>query len=185
MRYPLTGNSRRLLSGALRLAVFACATQAPCAQSHPDFSGRWVLESPARPEADMARALTVRQPVVRANVYGEPIPPMFADIAIDREVAGGVRSETHRLSTVGGTVPGIAADGRANGPWRHDSVLWQDGELVFASETSSTHTPRTGFWDERREAWSLDPDGRLHVIITTQGSDAEPRRLTLVYRRDP
>jgi hypothetical protein len=56
----------------------------------PDFSGRWILESPSVPGPDVPRSLALRQPlVVRTTVTGTPMAPAFWTIAIDRELASG------------------------------------------------------------------------------------------------
>jgi len=55
------------------LSMLVAATVA--AQDNPDFSGRWMLETSAGAGPDVALFLTVRQPVVRTNVYGAPMPP--------------------------------------------------------------------------------------------------------------
>jgi hypothetical protein len=55
------------------LPMLVAATVA--AQDNPDFAGRWVLETSADAGPDVALFLTVRQPVVRTNVYGAPMPP--------------------------------------------------------------------------------------------------------------
>ncbi len=56
--------------------------------------------------------------------------------------------------------------------------------LVFESGRYTGQRPETGVWTERREAWSLDSDGRLHVVITTRGSSDAPRTVAVVYQRD-
>ena len=52
------------------LSMLVAATVA--AQDKPDFSGRWILETSVPAGPDVARSLTVRQTVVRTNVYGAP-----------------------------------------------------------------------------------------------------------------
>ena len=56
---------------AVALVVLASTTSA--AQDKPDFSGHWILETPAPSGADVPRALTIRQSLVRTNVRGEPV----------------------------------------------------------------------------------------------------------------
>src|SRR5438128_636882 len=55
------------------------------AQDGPDFTGRWILESPSQPAPDTPMALSVRQSLVSTNVRGEPMRPFFKDITIERE----------------------------------------------------------------------------------------------------
>jgi hypothetical protein len=163
------------------LAVFAATALA--AQDEPDFSGRWVLVSASRPGPDVPRALAVRQELVRTNVRGEPMQPFFRSIAIDREYESGTRTETHSIGGFGGVVPGIDKDGRPKGPRGRSGVNWAEHALVFESGSYTGETPGTGVWSERREVWSLQPDSRLSVAISTSGSDTRAATVTLLYRR--
>lgn len=163
------------------LVVLAVAALA--AQDGTDFSGRWVLVSASRPGPDLPRALSVRQELVRTNVRGEPMQPFFKSIAIDRDYESGTRSETHALGVRFGVVPGFARDGGPAGPRGHHAVRWEHNALVFESGSYSGETSGTGVWSERREVWSLQPDGRLSVAITTRGSAETSTTVTLLYRR--
>ena len=163
------------------LVVLAVAALA--AQDGTDFSGRWVLVSASQPGPDLPRALSVRQELVRTNVRGEPMQPFFKSIAIDRDYESGTRSETHALGVRFGVVPGFARDGGPAGPRGHHAVRWEHNALVFESGSYSGETPGTGAWSERREVWSLQPDGRLSVAITTSGSAETSTTVTLLYRR--
>lgn len=154
------------------------------AQDGVDFSGRWILESPSSASAEAPRALSVRQSLVTTNVRGEPMTPFFKDITIEREVEGSTRAETHRIGVVGGVAGGlISTSGTAGNPRGHQAVKWEANALVFESGSYTGQSPETGVWTARREAWSLDPDGRLHVVITTRGSSDAARTVALVYRR--
>jgi hypothetical protein len=166
---------------SLILVVFAAATLA--AQEGTDFSGRWVLDSASQPGPDVPRALSVRQELVRTNVRGEPMTPFFKSITIDREYNSGVRSETHPIGTIFGVVPGIPKDGSPPGPRGRHGAKWDQHDLVFESGSYTGETPGTGVWSERREVWSLQPDGRLSVGITTSGSAEKSTTVTLLYRR--
>jgi hypothetical protein len=166
---------------SLILVLFAATVLA--AQDQPDFSGRWVLVISSQPGPDVPRALTVRQILVRTNVRGEPMKPFFKDIAIDREYESGTRSETHLIGIIYGVVSGIARDGGPAGPRGHQAVKWDQKALVFENGSYTGADPRTGEWSERREVWSLQPDGRLQVAITTAGSAEKATTVTLLYRR--
>jgi hypothetical protein len=169
------------------LGVFVLAVlvgSVPSAQDHPDFSGRWVLDLPSQPSPQVPRTLSVRQSLVSTNIRGEPIPPFFRDITIDREVAGRTRSATHPIGVQGGTHPGIDSRGnRADGPLRHFVVRWDANALIFESGSFTGEGPETGVWAERREVWSLESDGRLRLVITTRSSVDAPTTVVLVYRR--
>ena len=142
--------------------------------AHPDFSGRWVLESSSSSASDVPRALWVRQSLVSTNVRGEPMTPFFKDITIEREVDGLRRAETYAIGVVGGTVHGRNADGSGGGSREDHAVRWDRNALVFESSA------QTG---ERREAWSLGADGRLHVVITMRSAVEATTTRTMVYRR--
>ena len=64
----------------------------------------------------------------------------------------------------------------------HHAVRWDYNALVFENGSYTGADP-TGEWSERREAWSLGPDGRLSVAITTSGSAEKSTSVTLLYRR--
>src|SRR5438094_4347015 len=101
------------------------------AQDGPDFTGRWILESPSQPAPDTPRALSVRQSLVRTNVRREPMRPFFKDITIEREFESGTRSETHEIGVVGGMLLVPGSDGRTGGPGQHHAVRWDANALVF------------------------------------------------------
>ena len=153
------------------------------AQDTPDFSGDWILESTPQSTADIPKALSVRQSLVRTNVRGEPVKPFFEDITVARELANDTRSETYLFGIVGGTVPGLRADGSADGLRTHHRVEWEARTLVIENGSYTGPTRQSGRWAERREVWSLDPGGRLRLEITTGSSVGASSTVTLVYRR--
>ncbi|HMC77456.1 MAG TPA: pyridoxamine 5'-phosphate oxidase family protein [Vicinamibacterales bacterium] len=158
----------------------------PVVQDKPDFSGRWILVSADPPGPDVPRAMTVTQQLVSTTVRGEAMTPFFKDITIERETATSTRSETSWLGVNGGVVGGIVGSipgASMNTQRSHHSVTWDGLTLVFEhrSETGENYQP--GDWTERREAWSLEPDGRLRIVITTRGSRDQPRTVTSIYRR--
>jgi hypothetical protein len=172
----------KALCGA-RLAGLLGLTSVLAAQAAPDFTGRWILISPALPPPDIPRALSVRQSLVNTNVRGESMRAFFRDITIERDVDGSTRTETYTIGVEGGVVPGLTSDGKSLGPTEHHAVRWDASALVFESDTHTGESPGSGVWMERRETWSLDSDGRLHVVIITRGSVDAARTVALVYRR--
>src|SRR5438034_5031855 len=96
------------------LSMLVAATVA--AQDKPDFSGRWILEVSAGAGPDVARSLTVRQPVVRTNVYGAPMPPFFKELRVERQFVTGVRTEAYQIGVEGGTVGGALPTNRGTAP---------------------------------------------------------------------
>jgi hypothetical protein len=166
------------------LILVLVAALALIVQDKPDFSGRWVLVASGEPGSDTPRALSVRQSLVRTNVRGEPMTPYFKDISIEREFASGTRSETHPIGIVGGFVSGTVGTGKPAGSRSHHAVKWDGNALVFEQGSYTGELPETGVWTERREVWSLDPDGRLRVTITSRSSaDVSGTSATLTYRR--
>jgi hypothetical protein len=153
------------------------------ATDKPDFSGRWILDSALQPGPGVARTLAVRQVLRRTNFRGDPIEPIFSDITIDRELDGGIVSESHKIGIVGGTASGIGPNGLRSGARTHHAVKWDGSALIFDAETSSGATRDDGPWTERREVWSLDDGGRLKMVISTRSSEAAAHSLTLLYRR--
>jgi hypothetical protein len=170
----------RVFSVCLLLAQAAAVTGVP---DKPDFSSMWVLvASQPADDADAARALTVSQSVRRTNSRGEPMSPYYDQIAIQRESTGGVTYESHLLGTVSGTVRGVYGDGTSRGgPSTHDAVTWRDSSLVFEHGVYTGRTPGTGEWTERRETWTLEPNGELKITIATSGSAEPPRTVTATY----
>ena len=171
---------RRMTRGVILVMLGIVAV---AAQDKPDFSGSWFLASSKPPGSDIPRALSVRQRLVRTNVYGEPMTPFFKDIAVDREFESRTQSETHLIGIVGGVVPGLTRDGSPRGSTEHHAVTWDGNALVFETGTYTGEARETGVWAERREVWSFDPDGRLRVVITTRNSVDTPRAVTSLYRR--
>jgi hypothetical protein len=171
------------MSRSLALLMLAAVVFAAQDKDKPDFSGRWILASGEQSGSDIPRALSVRQSLVRTTVRGEPMPPFFKDIAVAREFESGARSDTYAIGQVGGNVPGLRADGSRSGPTGYHAVKWDEHALVFESASDTGEIPETGVWTERREVWSLEPDGRLRLTITTRSSIDAPRTVTLTYRR--
>ena len=177
---PYSRGCRQIVQAVILVMLAAVV---PAAQDQPDFSGRWVLADPGQPGPGIPRALSVRQSLVRTNVHGEPMKPFFKDIAIDRDFESETLSETYMIGIVGGFVPGLTERGEPNGPSGHSKVAWDRNALVFESGSYTGQMPETGVWVERRETWSLEPDGRLRVTTTTRSSSDVSRTVTLIYRR--
>jgi hypothetical protein len=177
----------RLLHTVPWLIVVAVSAVVPLlAQDTPDFSGHWALESPSPSAADIPRALSVTMSLVRTNVRGEPMNPFFKDITVARESANGTSSETYQIGVVGGAVGGTVGgrgNGRSDFPSSHHRVVWEKQILVIETGSYTGPTPESGQWAERREAWSLDPDERLRLAITSHSSGSASSTVILVYRR--
>jgi hypothetical protein len=143
----------------------------------PDFSGRWSLVRPETAGAEVARTLTVRQPIVRTNVYGAPMAPAFLQITIERQLAATSQTDTYTIGSRSGSVSGVPPGASV----RSSSTLvrWEDKRLVIDTTISVGGTSA-----ERTEVWQLDPDGTLTVSVTQRSSGTEPSTTTATYRRD-
>jgi len=161
---------------ALTIALVPAAV---AAQSQPDFSGHWVLVDPPRPGSDVARALTVQQPITRATARGEPMPPAFLDFTVERELEHGGRFNHYTIGTESGSISG--------GPGVDEtrvSVLWRDDRLFIATRHLSGSTRESATTTDHSEEWSLDHD-RLTIVIVDREGQALPTLQTLIYKRSP
>ena len=160
------------MRAALVASVLAMSATAG-AQQGVDFSGRWTLQSTVT-SPEVARVLTIEQPVTRKNVRGDDMPPAYLSITFRRESDAGVSAETRHLS-IGGTV-GARGSSRTETKWEGDTLVLFDG-------TYSGDPPKSGEWHERREEWSIGTKGLLTLVTTTEGSQALRQTQRLVYVR--
>ena len=184
MRY-----AREMLRNAClpMLAILLAATVT--AQDQPDFSGRWVLDASVAADPDVARSLTVRQPIVRTNVHGAPIAPFFRELSVERQFVTGARTDVYQIGIEGGVVGGVAPSNRgdAAGPnvsQTRFSVRWEDNRLVINSGRYSGPTREPGAYTEHTEIWQLDGAGTLMLSITDGGSGRASTTKTLTYRKN-
>ena len=162
--------------------VFTPARQAM--PSEPDFSGRWQLVSAVPPGADPPLPMTVMQTIARTDVFGNPMTPFFKELLVIRESAKGPLTERHLIGVVGGSVSGVVAGRPRTGTTQRFSVTWEGRTLVFETSRYTGPEDRTGEWDERREEWSFDTDGRLRVVITSRTSTSPAASsVTHIYQR--
>jgi len=169
------------------LSILLAATVT--AQDQPDFSGRWVLEASAVAGPDVAQSLTVRQPIVRTNVHGAPIPPFFKELSVERQFVTGARTDTYQIGVEGGVVGGVAPSNRgdapgANAPQSRFSVRWEDKRLVIESGRYSGSTREAGAYTEHTEIWQLDGADTLILSVIDAGSGRGSTTKTLIYRKN-
>ena len=163
----------RPLEWLLILMILAATTVA--AQSQPDFSGRWVLVRSDRAGAEVANTLTVRQPIVRTNVYGAPMDPSYLRITIERQFASSNRTDTYLIGARGGTV--------SSGNVRASTTVfarWENNRLVVDT-SSASDVAKTA----RTEVWQYDDAGMLIVTVTERAANVDSITITAMYRRDP
>lgn len=157
------------------------------AQDKPDFSGSWVLQDPPQPGVAIPRTLAIRQPLRRTTVLGEPMPPAFLDLTVERQFEGELRAETYRIGTEGGMVSGIVGDGRSaqdvNRVRTRVSVRWEGDRLHIETGRYSGPTRDSGPYTEHAEVWRLDQQSRLLITVVDRQPDSEVATRTLTYRR--
>lgn len=173
----------RTVSWCAILTVLGAAAFAT--QPRPDFSGTWVLQEPRSPGVDIPRMMAVRQSLVRTTVLGEPMPPAFLELTVERRFDGGVRAETYRIGTEGGTRP-IAGDGSdppVHHAWTRESVQWEGDRLQIETGRYSGSSRDSGPYTEHTEVWWLDDHGRLRITVVDRWSGSEVQTRTLAYWR--
>lgn len=156
------------------------------AQHKPDFSGTWVLQDARQPGVYIPRTLAIRQPLQRTTVLGEPMPPAFLELTVERHFESGMRAETYHIGTEGRTVSGIVGDGSdppVNREWSRESVRWEGDRLHIETGRYSGSTRDSGPYTEHTEVWWLDEQGRLLITVVNRRSDSDVETRTLTYRR--
>lgn len=149
------------------------------AQEKPDFSGSWVLQDPSHPGVDIPRVLIIRQPLRRTTARGEPMPPVFLDLTVEKHFEGDVRSDTYHIGTEGAT--GTFGVGGSRSSSRF-SVRWDGNRLRI--ESTIYPTSDTSLYTEHEEVWWLDEQGNLLIAVVNRRSDsAAAATRTLTYRR--
>ena len=144
------------------------------AQTHPDFTGRWRLDSDTAPAADVPLALDVRRSPPSAA-------PSVEMVTVRRLFAARETVETYPVGIVSGTVGGVSADRSQSPITTEHSVRWEGESLTFEDRRRAGRDD----WDWRRETWSLDAAGRLEVAMTTDSASAPQMTMTVAYRRQP
>jgi hypothetical protein len=175
------------------LAVLVCVgvlsqqgTQGP--DVGVDFSGRWALVVALPVDVNVPTSLTVHQSIRRANVRGEPMPPVYDTIEIQRDFGGRTTTDMPMIGIHGGVVGGVVNPTVNPRPTvRHVNsdyaVEWNGNTLVFEEGTYTGHTPGSGDWTARRETWALQPNGELAITIATSGSSDPARTISALFRR--
>jgi len=170
----------RQTSLAIPLALIAGVVAAAAAQDHPDFSGRWQLVDPPRPGPDVARALTVRQPLVSTTAFGTPMPPAYLELTVERQLEQTVHTESYKLGVEGGLF-----GGGPDGPHQESyfACIWRGDHLFITRGLTSGPTPDVRTTSSHSEDWSFDDRGRLIIVVVDREGDALPTTQTLIYRR--
>ena len=168
---------------ACLVASALLATGAVAGEGRPDFSGRWILETPRAPDPAIPRTVSVRQSP-RAESPGGNSVRDFQEIVVVREFTTGARADAYRIGVQGGTVSGIAGGKSPTGRQTFLGVAWDGGTLVIDTGDYPGRGAPRGRWEERREVWSLDREGLLHVVVSLKSSTDHPKTTTATYRRE-
>jgi len=107
--------------------------------------------------------------------------PFFKDIAIEKTLVTSTRNETYQIGVSGGRVGGSA--GKPVERSERWEVTWDGDVLVFQRGVTSGADPAAPAWTERREVWSLDTTGNLHIVVTTNDPASGRQNREFVYRR--
>ncbi len=174
MRFPL-----------FALLIFVSVARADgVAQTHPEFSGRWVLVGASGDSVDLAHTVAVHATTVDTDASGRPMAPYISALSVSREIDGAVPTETLRVGLQGGG--GVSGVSTAARPEVHNfwSVRWADDCLVIYVEHSSG-TADSGPTDahSRTEQWCMNAARQLVVAIRRTQSSKPPLNATRVYRR--
>ena len=156
-------------------------------QAQPDFSGRWVLVDPLNTPVDLPRSMLVQQPLLTTNAFGQPMPPRFLDITIERDFAAGPRTDTYRIGIQGAVVsvqpPDYTKPNRPN-PQTRFAVRWDADRLIIDTVSYSGSKREDGPYTERTEMWELDSTGELRVTVNDRGSAMVSTSTTTMYRKE-
>ncbi len=168
------------------LIVASVARAVGVAQTHPDFSGRWVLVGASGDSVDLAHTVAVHATIVDTDASGRPMAPYISALSVSREIEGVAQTETLKVGLQGGVVGGVSGVSTAARPEMHNfwSVRWADDCLVIHAESTSG-TADSGPTDvhSRTEQWCMNAARQLVVAIRRAQSGKPPLNATRVYRR--
>jgi hypothetical protein len=166
---------------ALGLALSTATVAPAAAQEKPDFTGTWVLASPAGAPANAPATIVVRESFKRESTFGAPLPASVISMHIERRSASdAVTSEDVPIGIIGGVISGtpdaaVAVAKRVSSTWDGDRLVL---ETVWSGRpidggTSSLH----------RETWSLDRADVLTVTTKESIGQGDFTTTTVTYRR--
>ena len=154
---------------------------APQRPTEPDFSGRWALVTADGTPTDIPVALIVHQTIQRTNIRGEPMPPYFKELIVEREYKTWRRVDRYQIGLAGGSISGSVRGEPISSTT--DSVVWRGRVLEIRHGQYSGSAAESGTYSEHGEDWSLDGKNGLIVVTTDRGSETGTRRSTATYRR--
>jgi hypothetical protein len=136
------------------------------AEQRPDFSGQWILAS--SPSATAATEMTVEFWVSDSSRPREfvSVERWFDDHSM----------ETFSMVIVSPLVPAPVGGSRSG-----HYAAFEGQTLVIQRETHSL--PTREWTTERKEIWSLTPNGLLRIIATDRPANGEHVTTEAIYRR--
>ena len=172
---------------SLLLSMILMFGSSGSSQTRPDFSGRWVLVDSINTPADLPRSMSVQQPLVTKNQLGQPMPPTYFKLTIERYFVAGSRTEAYFIGTQGGVVTVLPPDyARPNRPTPQTrvAVRWDGDRLVIDTGSYAGSKREDGPYTERTEMWELESIGELRVTINDRGSAMASTSSTAMYQRE-
>ncbi len=168
------------------LIIVSVARAVGTAQTHPDFSGQWVLIGASGNSVDLAQTVAVQATTVDTDASGRPMAPYDSALLISREIDGVVQTEALKVGLQGGVVGGAS---EVSGPASPEvrslwSVRWVDDCLVNYTESSSAPADSgPTVTRSRTEQWCMNAARQLVVTIRIAQSGMPPLNATRVYRK--
>lgn len=168
------------------LLIVSVARAGGTAQTHPDFSGRWVLIGASGHSVDLAQTVAVQTTTVDTDASGRPMALYSSALLVSREVDGVVQTEALKVGLQGGVVGGVSegsgpASREARSLW---SVRWVDDCLVNYVESSlAAAEAGPAVTRSRTEQWCMNTARHLVVTVRIAQSGMPPLNATRVYRK--
>jgi hypothetical protein len=151
------------------LTVFLMAATAIvsplAAQSHPDFSGTWVMDAKTAPQGITSLTMTVKQDPKTINIVTDVNTAMGAQKVTNVFNLDGSDSK-NSMSGPGGTVETTS------------TVGWEGAAMVVATKASVQ-----GQEISQNEKWSLAPDGKTLNLERVVGFGGQNMSIKLAFNK--
>lgn len=148
------------------LLVAATATAAPLgAQTHPDFTGTWVMDAKTAPAGLTSMTMTVKQDAKTINVETDVGTAMGAQKITNVFNLDGSDSK-NSMSGPGGTVETVS------------TVSWDGPIMVVATKASMQGQEIT-----QNEKWALGGDGKTLTLDRVVGFGGQNMSIKLAFNK--
>ena len=146
--------------------VAAAAIVSPlAAQTHPDFSGTWVMDSKSAPAGLTSLTMVVKQDAKTINVVTDVNTAMGAQKMTNVFNLDGSDSK-NSASGPGGTVETVS------------TVGWEGSSMIVATKASMQGQEVT-----QNEKWSLAPDGKTLALERVVGFGGQNMSIKLSFNK--